>query len=113
LQRGTRFLGQLEQARASRRSGVTLDSVTQTARAFIAAHRSHRDPRTLTRFAHGDAPQPSNSTAFSGGVRYGQDVGSALRGLSAVQRRNPDPELLQAIADFAESSLLSLTPAGA
>jgi hypothetical protein len=113
LERGARFRARLQEARRGLMAGVTREFAAQTAHAFVLAHRSHRDPKTLTRFAHGDAAQPANSTASSAGMRYGQDLASALRGLISVQRTRPDPTLVPAIADFAESSLDVMTASGA
>jgi len=113
LARGTQFRARLADARRGLAVGAPHEFSTQAARAFVAAHRSHLDPRTLTRLAHGDARQPSNSSAGSAGVRYGRDLAAALRGLIAVQGANPDPDLLQDIANFAESSLEAAMPSGA
>jgi hypothetical protein len=113
LERGERFRVRRKDARRQLVAGATREFAEQAAHAFVAAHRSHRAPRTLTRFAHGDAEQPANSTAPSAGVRYGHDLGSALTGLISVQRASHDAALLPAIADFAETSLEALTPSGA
>jgi hypothetical protein len=113
LERGARFLVRQEDSRRELAFGVTPAFAARAAHAFVAAHRSQREPRTLTRFAHGDALQPSNSTAFSAGMRYGQDLAGAVRGLISVQRASGDAALLSPVADFAESSLTALLPSGA
>jgi hypothetical protein len=113
LERGTHFRARLQQARQELRAGEMKDFAARAARDFLDAHRSHRAPRTLTRFAHGDARQPANSVALSAGIRYGQDLASALRGLISTQRATKDAALLPPIADLAESSLAALIPSGA
>lgn len=113
LERGGRFLTELAAAREELARSNTGAYSVYAARALVASHRSSRDPRSLTEFPYGDAPQPTNSASFSGAIRYGSDAASALRGLSAVQRHSPDPELRRAIAEIAESSLQALTRSGA
>jgi hypothetical protein len=113
LQRGASFRDRLRTARRELLAGSTQEFAGQAAQAFLEAHRSQGAQRTLTRFAYGDAPQPANSTAFSAGARHGQDLGSALRGLVAVQRNRNDPTLLPEIAALAESSLGVMLPSGA
>jgi hypothetical protein len=113
LERGARFLTELEAARHELAAGNTESYAAYAARAYVAAHRSRREPRALTQFAYGDAPPPTNAAAFSGAIRYGKDAASALRGLSGAYRAHRDPELRRAVAAIAESSLEALTPSGA
>src|SRR6478609_687433 len=113
LARGESFRTRVQAARRALLTGATQEFAVQAARTFLDAHRSRRVPGTLTRFAYGDAPQPANSTNFSAGLRYGQDLGSALRGLTSVQRASKDATLLHELADLAESSLAAMLPSGA
>lgn len=113
LERGTQFLAELAAAESALRHKNTEAYAVYAARALLVSHRSRRDPRALTQFAFGDAPQPANATVSSAAIRYGSDQASALRGLSAVYRMAPDPELRRSIAELAESSLQALTPSGA
>ncbi|HYQ40575.1 MAG TPA: hypothetical protein VER11_01360 [Polyangiaceae bacterium] len=113
LARGESFRARVQAARRALLTGATQEFAVQAARTFLDAHRSRRVPGTLTRFAYGDAPQPANSTNFSAGLRYGQDLGSALRGLTSVQRASKDATLLHELADLAESSLAAMLPSGA
>lgn len=113
LERGTSFRTRLQAARRRLLAVSTQDFAVDSARAFLEAHRGQRAGGTLTRFAHGDARKPANDAAFSAGARYGQDLGSALRGLVSAQRNSSDATLLRAIAELAESSMDALLPSGA
>ncbi|HET9931446.1 MAG TPA: hypothetical protein VFQ35_12185, partial [Polyangiaceae bacterium] len=112
LERGGRFVAELAAARNELFRGNTAAYSAYAARALVVAHRSAREPRALTEFTYGDAPRPSNAADFSAALRYG-DAASALRGLVAVHRATPTPELRTAIGDIAESSLQALTRTGA
>ncbi len=61
LERGAQFVAKLRDTRQKLTTGATLQFAAATADAFVAAHRSQRDPGTLTRFAHGDARQPATA----------------------------------------------------
>ncbi|HEX3849861.1 MAG TPA: hypothetical protein VHW01_02775, partial [Polyangiaceae bacterium] len=113
IEKAARVLTRLSATRRTLLTGSPLEFAASAARDFVEAHRSQRDPRALTEFAHGDATLPDNVPAFSGAIRYTSDAASALRGLISSYRAHPDPELLQAIAGIAESSLDALTPSGA
>ena len=113
LERGESFRVQLAAARRELAGGARLEFAARAAHAFVAAHRSLDDPRTLTGYAHGDAPQPSNSTAGSAGARYGRDLAGALRALLSVQAASHDLRLQQDIAHLAEASLEAAMPSGA
>jgi len=113
LARGADFRTRLQSARQALVAGTTGEFARRAAQTFVDTHRSRRQPHPLTRFAYGDARQPSNSAIFSAGLRYGPDLGGALRGLISVQRSSKDRTLLRNIADLAESSLAAMLPSGA
>jgi len=113
LQRGTEFRTRLQSARRELTEGAISRFAGHAARAFLDAHRSHRDPRTITAVAHGDARQPANSIANSAGLRYGRDLASALIGLASVQQASKDPALLKDLASLAEAGLAAQTASGA
>ncbi len=106
-------LSRLGATRRALLAGSPLAFAAGAARDFVSSHRSQRDPRALTEYSYGDTTLPDNVTEFSSAIRYSSDAASAIRGLTSSYRAHHDPEILQAIAGIAESSLDALTASGA